>query len=270
MSQWQDVLRMDSVLQARVSQLYEGKFPREIRHSLCVPIESHDWDLAAMDENAASACFHALLVYLEELRNRSVQENNILQGPDYPGMRQYLLRFEDKPLNLAIILSEILTEEKKILDSASEAPGCSSPATNDKCEDLDNNVNELKRQTLEVKTKMKSLEFLNENIDFIQKTWQSQVEQHVGLAKSQGFVEEQCHKRTNFITQTKKVVLQQIENILNLAQKMVASLTDVELPQWKRRQQMACIGAPADTSLDHLQKWRVLISTNLARRGPRG
>lgn len=50
-----------------------------------------DRDLAAMDENAASACFHALLVYLEELRNRSVQENNILQGPDYPGMRQYLL-----------------------------------------------------------------------------------------------------------------------------------------------------------------------------------
>lgn len=26
--------------------------------------------------------------------------------------------------------------------------GCSSPATNDKCEDLDNNVIELKRQTL--------------------------------------------------------------------------------------------------------------------------
>lgn len=82
---------------------------------------------------------------------------------------------------------------------------------------------------------MKSLEFLNENIDFIQKTWQSQgmgdththketadrfgvnscfivshfsfpVEQNIGLAQSQAVVEGECLKRTNRITRTKQVV----------------------------------------------------------------
>lgn len=44
-----------------------------------------------MDRNKAMACFRELLVYLEEQWNRSVQEKNILQGPDLPGMRDYLL-----------------------------------------------------------------------------------------------------------------------------------------------------------------------------------
>uniref|UniRef100_A0A3Q3X3D9 STAT transcription factor protein interaction domain-containing protein n=1 Tax=Mola mola TaxID=94237 RepID=A0A3Q3X3D9_MOLML len=34
MAQWQDLLGLDSTLQSRVSQLYEGRFPREIRHWL--------------------------------------------------------------------------------------------------------------------------------------------------------------------------------------------------------------------------------------------
>lgn len=262
MAQWQELLRLDSALQGQVSQLYdERKFPREIRHYLCVSIESQDWDLAAVDENAASSCFYALLMCLAEQWNRSVQENNILQGPDYPGMKDYLLKhFEGEPLKLAVVLSECLKEEKKILASASEAQGCNGPAMDQKWRELDNKVNELKQKTAEMKKEMKSLEFLNENIDFIQKTWQSQVEQNIGLAQSQAVVEEECLKRTNFITQTKQMVLQQIVNILKLAQELMVTLTDVELPGWKRRQQMACIGSPVDTCLDHLQKWFTTVA----------
>nr|WKF45145.1 signal transducer and activator of transcription 1-like protein [Epinephelus akaara] len=262
MAQWQDLLRLDSALQGRVSQLYdEKKFPREIRHYLCVLIESQNWDLAAVDENTASTCFYALLLCLDEQWGRSVQENNILQGPDFPGMKDYLLKhFGGEPLKLAVVLSECLKEEKKILASASEAQGCNSPAVDQKWRELDNKVNELKQKTAEVKKEMKSLEFLNENIDFIQKTWQSQVEQNIGLAQSQAFVEGECLKRTNRITQTKQMVLEQIVNILKLAQEVVLTLTDVELPEWKSRQQMACIGSPVDTCLDHLQKWFTTVA----------
>uniref|UniRef100_A0A3Q1FAF8 Signal transducer and activator of transcription 1b n=1 Tax=Acanthochromis polyacanthus TaxID=80966 RepID=A0A3Q1FAF8_9TELE len=52
-----------------------------------------------------------------------------------------------------------------------------------------------------------------------------------------------------------QIVLQQLCGILNHTSQVVATLTDVELPKWKHRQQMACIGSPVDTSLDHLQKW---------------
>ncbi|KAI4805488.1 hypothetical protein KUCAC02_010100 [Chaenocephalus aceratus] len=268
MAQWQDLLRLDAALQARVSQLYEGRFPREIRHYLCVLIESLDWDLAAGDENAASTCFHALLEDLQGQWIRSVQENILLQGPDYTGMKDYLLKnFEYKPLNLAVILSECLKEERKIKASASEAQACGSPDIDRKWKwkDMDNKINELKRLILEVKKEMKSLEILNDNLDFIQKTWQNKVEQDIGLARSHAVVEEECCKRTNFITQTKQVVLQEIGNILNLAQPIVATLTEVELSEWRLRQQLACIGSPADTCLDHLQKWFTAVAEVLLR-----
>lgn len=44
-----------------------------------------------MDENKANTCLRALLMFLDEQWNRSVQENNILQGPDFRGMKDYLL-----------------------------------------------------------------------------------------------------------------------------------------------------------------------------------
>ncbi|KAI3356555.1 hypothetical protein L3Q82_017753 [Scortum barcoo] len=265
MSQWQELLRLDPALQGQVSQLYEKRFPREIRHCLCILIESQDWDSAAVDENKASTCFYTLLVYLEEQWNLSMQENSILQGPDFSGMKNYLLRhFQDNPLNLAKILSDCLREESKILASSSKAQGCDSSAMEQKWRELDNKVNELQRQSLEVKKEIKSLEALNEKLDFIQKTWQSQVEHWIGLAQS-SVVEEECLKRANFITQTKQMALQQIVNILTLAEQIVLTITDVELPEWKRRQQLACIGSPADTSLDHLQKWFSMVADVLLR-----
>ncbi|XP_042350459.1 signal transducer and activator of transcription 1-alpha/beta-like [Plectropomus leopardus] len=262
MAQWQELLKLDSALQGRVRQLYDQRqFPREIRHYLSGVIERQDWDLAAVDVNTANTCFYTLLLTLEEQWNRSVQENNILQGPDFTGMKDYLQEhFEAQPQSLAVVLSECLKEENKILSSASEAQGCSSPSMDQKWGELDSKVNELKQKTAEVKKELKSLEFLNENIDFIQKTWQSQVEQNIGLALSHAVVEEECLKRTKFITQTKQMLLQQIVNILKMAQQIVATLITVELPQWKRRQQMSCIGSPVDTSLDHLQKWFTTVA----------
>lgn len=59
------------------------------------------------------------------------------------------------------------------------------------------------------------------------------------------------------------MLLQQIVNILQLAGEIVATLTEVELPQWKRRQQVACIGSPVDTCLDHLQKWWERVGTTV-------
>uniref|UniRef100_A0AAQ5ZT80 SH2 domain-containing protein n=1 Tax=Amphiprion ocellaris TaxID=80972 RepID=A0AAQ5ZT80_AMPOC len=53
---------------------------------------------------------------------------------------------------------------------------------------------------------------------------------------------------------------QQLYDILNHASQVVTTLTDVELPTWKHRQQMACIGSPVDTSLDHLQKWFTIVA----------
>ncbi|XP_067373544.1 signal transducer and activator of transcription 1-alpha/beta-like isoform X2 [Channa argus] len=251
MAQWQELLRLN-LLQGHLSHLYETKFPRHIRHTLCFYIESQDWDLAAVDPKKAAACFHEILVYLEEQWNRSIQEGKILEAPDFLGIKEYLVNnFQNEPKNLAIILSECLLEEKKTLASNQ---ACGRPAVDEKSQLLHSSISELKRQTMDVKKEMKSLEVLYENLDYIQKTFQSKVQQYAGWAESSA-VNEECLKQCSFIMQTKQLVLRQIGKILKTAEQIVAILTDVELPDWKLRQQMACIGCPLATSLDHLQEW---------------
>uniref|UniRef100_A0A3Q0RGJ0 Signal transducer and activator of transcription 1b n=1 Tax=Amphilophus citrinellus TaxID=61819 RepID=A0A3Q0RGJ0_AMPCI len=146
MAQWQALLKLDSALQSRVCQLYEKRFPREIRHYLCVWIENQD-------------CWRCSF------------------------SREY------EPLNLAVLLSECLKEEKQILASVCEV--------------------------------QVSLMLLYLFFSF-------------------------------FVLQ---IVQRQLVNILKQTHQVVETLTDVELPEWKRRQQLACIGSPAETSLDHLEKW---------------
>ncbi|XP_069554874.1 signal transducer and activator of transcription 1-alpha/beta-like [Brachyistius frenatus] len=260
MAQWQDLLRLDAALQTRVRQLYAGRFPREIRHSLCDWIEGQDWDSAAVDELKAFVCFNALLVFLEEQWKRSVEENNILQGPDFSWMKDYLTEhFENEPLNLARLLSECLNEEKKILNSVSERKGCRTPGMEKTWRELDSRVNELKRLSLEVKRNTKEMEGLNEKLVFVQEKWQDLVEQQARLASSEAVIEE-CHRRANFITQTKMTLREKVVNILKEADQIVETLTNVELPQWKLRQQMACIGSPVDCSVDNLQKWFTTVA----------
>uniref|UniRef100_A0A3Q1EVF1 Signal transducer and activator of transcription 1-like n=1 Tax=Acanthochromis polyacanthus TaxID=80966 RepID=A0A3Q1EVF1_9TELE len=164
-------------------------------------------------------------------------------------------QFQNEPQNLARILSHCLKEEKKILALASKTQGCNNPSMEQNSTELDNKVNGLKQQTLEVKREIKTLEDLYEQLDLIQKTWPSRVQQCNEMNQSRAAVEEDCLERESFITQTKQIVLQQLCGILNHTSQVVATLTDVELPKWKHRQQMACIGSPVDTSLDHLQKW---------------
>ncbi|XP_051814509.1 signal transducer and activator of transcription 1-alpha/beta-like [Acanthochromis polyacanthus] len=256
MAQWQALLQLDSGLQRQVSQLYERTFSREIRHYACHWIEKQDWDLATVDVNTAISCFHAFQDYLEELWKRSVLENRILQGPNFLNMKDSLVnQFQNEPQNLARILSHCLKEEKKILALASKTQGCNNPSMEQNSTELDNKVNGLKQQTLEVKREIKTLEDLYEQLDLIQKTWPSRVQQCNEMNQSRAAVEEDCLERESFITQTKQIVLQQLCGILNHTSQVVATLTDVELPKWKHRQQMACIGSPVDTSLDHLQKW---------------
>uniref|UniRef100_A0A8D3CR57 Signal transducer and activator of transcription 1b n=1 Tax=Scophthalmus maximus TaxID=52904 RepID=A0A8D3CR57_SCOMX len=154
MAQWGEMLRLDLV-QGRLSQLYERKFPRHIRHCLSFCIET------------SSAVLYMLFRRLTQLCSVSQRH------------------FQDEPQNLARILSGLLC--------------CCF--------------------------------FL--------------------------CIFNVCHVFCVFYLQ---MVLVEILNILKQAEQIVAVLTDVELPEWKRRQQKACVGGPVDTSLDHLQKWFTTVA----------
>ncbi|XP_056322050.1 signal transducer and activator of transcription 1-like [Danio aesculapii] len=58
----------------------------------------------------------------------------------------------------------------------------------------------------------------------------------------------------------REVVMKDIANALTLAEQIQFTLITEELPEWKKRQQMACIGGPHNTCLDQLQNWFTVVA----------
>lgn len=54
---------------------------------------------------------------------------------------------------------------------------------------------------------------------------------------------------------TWKEVVRQMVDALNMAEQIQYILITKELQEWKRRQQIACIGGPPNACLDQLQTW---------------
>lgn len=50
-------------------------------------------------------------------------------------------------------------------------------------------------------------------------------------------------------------VVVQLTDLLGVAQALISDVTSEELPEWKQRQQIACIGGPPNACVDQLQKW---------------
>uniref|UniRef100_A0A8C8LUP9 SH2 domain-containing protein n=1 Tax=Oncorhynchus tshawytscha TaxID=74940 RepID=A0A8C8LUP9_ONCTS len=59
------------------------------------------------------------------------------------------------------------------------------------------------------------------------------------------------------------VVVNQISDILCLAEQIQFNLVTVEVPEWKHRQQIACIGGPPNACLDQLQIWFTAVAEGL-------
>ncbi|XP_051937891.1 signal transducer and activator of transcription 1-alpha/beta-like [Hippocampus zosterae] len=215
MAQWEALLRLDAAFQEQVIQLYERKFPRQIRHYVSAWIENQDWHSASVDDLKAKTSFNSLLNSLEEEWGRCVQDNDILQSPDLPRIKDYLLNhFANDPKSLAAILCECLEEEKKILQQSQ--------------------LESLKKMSEELGTEIESLERLHEKLGSIHAT-------------------QDVEDQNNFLKRTKQIALRQIWKIFETASVVLETLTTVDLPDWKRRQQLACLGSPVDTRLDHLQ-----------------
>ncbi|XP_059426817.1 signal transducer and activator of transcription 2 isoform X2 [Carassius carassius] len=66
---------------------------------------------------------------------------------------------------------------------------------------------------------------------------------------------EGLQKLLNALDKCRKNFLSDISTMLDAADVLSSALIDEELVDWKWRQQKSCIGAPDDTSLEHLEKW---------------
>uniref|UniRef100_A0A8C2KYE4 Signal transducer and activator of transcription n=1 Tax=Cyprinus carpio TaxID=7962 RepID=A0A8C2KYE4_CYPCA len=212
----------------QVDQLYDEAFPMEIRQYLSQWIESHDWESVASNVSLATLRFHELLNQLDEHYSRLNLGNNFLLQHNIRKIKRNLQEhFQEDPVHMAMIISSTLNEERKILENALR--------------------NQVRHLVLHYKQVIQVLEDVQDEYDFKRNTLQSRV--------SYFFL--------NIPYICVQVVIKEIANALTLAEQIELTLISEELPEWKKRQQMACIGGPPNACLDQLQSWFTAVAESL-------
>ncbi|XP_051885779.1 signal transducer and activator of transcription 1-alpha/beta-like [Pristis pectinata] len=270
MSQWYQLQQLDSKFLEQVDQLYDDTFPMEIRQYLAQWLEAKDWEHAATNDSMATVLFHELLTQLDDQYSRFTLENNFLLQHNIRKIKRNLqVFFQEEPILMALTISNSLNEEKKILENAlKDEKNHVGPLQNgvilDKQKQLDRNVKAVKSSVQEIEQEIKSLEDLQDELDFRSKTLQSREHEVNGLAQNE-IKQEKLHLHNMMLKldMKRKEVINETACLLNEVEQIEGLLINEELVEWKRRQQIACIGGPPNTCLDQLQQWFTLLAESL-------
>uniref|UniRef100_A0A8C9TZP6 Signal transducer and activator of transcription n=1 Tax=Scleropages formosus TaxID=113540 RepID=A0A8C9TZP6_SCLFO len=278
MSQWYQLQQLDSKYLEQLDQLYDDTFPMEIRQYLSQSSFPHPLHPSRHPYVALHGwCSFSLSLHHPPLYSRFALENNFLLQHNIRKIKRNLQdHFQEDPVHMAMIICRYLKEEKKILALAknTEVPpfyrqqgkrvslllglciavlvelrSCSSPP----------------RQ--ETEQKIKSLEDLQDEHDFKHKTLQSRGEREhdLNMTNQREIRHEEMVIREMFLKLSVKreEVVRQMAEVLNLAEQIQYDLIKDKLPEWKRRQQFACIGGPPNACLDQLQTWFTAVAESL-------
>ncbi|XP_054882162.1 signal transducer and activator of transcription 1a isoform X2 [Poeciliopsis prolifica] len=266
MAQWCQLQMLDSKYLEQVDQLYDDSFPMDIRQYLSRWIESIDWDTVAVQDSLATIRFHDLLAQLDDQHSRFALESNFLQQHNFRKIKRNLQdRFQEDPVTMAMIISRNLKEEQKILACAKEAEegeGTVSAMVVEK-QKLDNKVKELKDKVQFLDQMLKNLEDLQDEYDFKMNTLKNQNELNGMTAKELEKEKFNTARMCIELKQKRHDVVSFLSELLNLTQSLIQDLINEELPEWKQRQQIACIGGPPNACVDQLQNWFTAVAESL-------
>ncbi|XP_056287034.1 signal transducer and activator of transcription 1-alpha/beta-like isoform X5 [Pseudoliparis swirei] len=268
MAQWEQLQLLDCKYLEQVDQLYDDSFPMDIRQYLSRWIESIDWDTAAYQDSLATVRFHDLLTQLDDQHGRFALDNNFLLQHNIRKIKRNLQdRFQEDPVHMAMVISRNLKEEKKILENAKNTEQVSEgsvSATMVEKQKLDNKVKDMKDRIQVADQYFKNLEDLQDEYDFKvnnQKNRENDVNglSAMELAKEKMTVERMC---LDLKTKRQEAVTQ-LSDLLTATQALLADLISEELPEWRQRQQIACIGGAPNACVDQLQSWFTSVAESL-------
>ncbi|RXN09234.1 signal transducer and activator of transcription 1-alpha beta-like isoform X1 [Labeo rohita] len=271
MSQWLELQQLDSKYLEQVDQLYDDNFPMAIRQYLSSWIESHDWDHVANVENESLATvrFHDLLTQLDHQHSRFAMEKDFLNQHNIRKIKRNLQSlFQDNPVTMAMIISRNLSEERKILAAAQQSESRTENTQNnmivEKHREMDGRVKDVKMKVQETEQTIKNLEDLQDEYDFKSKTLQSREELN-GTISKEDLNRERLTIRAMFmkLNETRVSAITQMSDVLNIMDPLIFELISTELSEWKRRQQMFCIGGLTNVCLDQLQNWFTSLGESL-------
>ncbi|XP_049609198.1 signal transducer and activator of transcription 1a isoform X2 [Syngnathus scovelli] len=259
MAQWNQLQMLDSKYLEQVDLLYDDSFPMDIRAYLSKWIESIDWDLVMDQESLAVVRFHELLAQLDDQHSRFSQENNFLQQHTCRKIKRNLQdKFQDDPMHMAMIISKNLKDERVILacaQSTMEGEGMVSAMVVEK-QKLDGKMKEMKERAQLADQTIKNLEDQQDEYDFKFNTLKNRENELHDMMPKEVEKEKRIIMKMFMDLKTKRQdVMVQLTELLNVTQALVSDLISEELPEWKRRQQIACIGGPPNACLDQLQNW---------------
>uniref|UniRef100_A0AAR2ITV3 Signal transducer and activator of transcription n=1 Tax=Pygocentrus nattereri TaxID=42514 RepID=A0AAR2ITV3_PYGNA len=232
MAQWNQLQQLETRYLEQLYHLYSDSFPMELRQFLAPWIESQDWAYAANKESHATLVFHNLLGEIDQQYSRFLQENNVLYQHNLRRIKQHLQsKYLEKPMEIARIVARCLWEEQRLLQTATTAQQVWT-YTFTRC-------SLFSKVSTDMEQKMKMLENLQDDFDFNYKTLKS------AGGKKYMFL-------SLFFLQQ---IVTEMAGLLQAMDFVQKNLTDEELADWKRRQQIACIGGPPNICLDRLETW---------------
>uniref|UniRef100_A0A8C7XS35 Signal transducer and activator of transcription n=1 Tax=Oryzias sinensis TaxID=183150 RepID=A0A8C7XS35_9TELE len=239
MAQWGQLQMLDCKYLEQVDQLYDDSFPMDIRQYLSKWIESIDWDTVAMQDSLATIRFHDLLAQLDDQHSRFALENNFLLQHNIRKIKRNLQdRFQEDPVHMAMIISRNLKEEQNILAKAKSM------------EMVDVNI--------------KNVEDLQDEYDFRVNSLKNRENEMNGMTAKELEKEKMGIARMGFELKSKRQdAVIQLSDLLTVIHALLTDLISEELPEWKQRQQIACIGGPPNACVDQLQNWFTAAAESL-------
>uniref|UniRef100_A0A7M4EY19 Signal transducer and activator of transcription n=1 Tax=Crocodylus porosus TaxID=8502 RepID=A0A7M4EY19_CROPO len=269
MSQWSQVQQLEIKFLEQVDQFYDDNFPMEIRHLLAQWIESQDWEAASNNEPMATILLQNLLIQVEEQLDRVSQEKNLLLIHNLKRIRKLLQgKYHGNPMHIAVIISNCLREERRILAAASmpvQGPlekSLQNSVVSERQRNVEHKVSAIKNSAQMTEQDVKYLEDLQEEFDFRYKTIQSleQNDKNSALIKQEMLT---LQDMLNTLDYKRKEVLSKIVQVIDEIDVLMNNMLIEELLDWKRRQQIASIGGPLHGGLDQLQNCFTLLAESL-------
>uniref|UniRef100_A0A6Q2Y4X0 Signal transducer and activator of transcription n=1 Tax=Esox lucius TaxID=8010 RepID=A0A6Q2Y4X0_ESOLU len=265
MSQWKQIQQLEIKYLEQVDYLYDDNFPMDIRQVLSSWIESQDWDTAANHESMATVLLNNLLSQLER---QCSQEQNFLQRHNLKIINQQLqLKYKASPLHMAGVIATCLREERRIISTASiqeQGPlekSMQNPVAFERQKNLDNRVAVIRSRVQMMDQAVKHLEDMQDDFDFRYKTLQSRdpADRNTDVMKQEVTRLQEMLNNLDF----KRKVLSKMRDVIKEIDALVVSQLNPELMEWKRKQQINCIGGPMLTGLEQLQNWFTLTAQSL-------
>ncbi|XP_015398669.1 signal transducer and activator of transcription 4 isoform X6 [Panthera tigris] len=171
-------------------------------------------------------------------------------------------------MHVAVVISNCLREERRILAAANmpvQGPlekSLQSSSVSERQRNVEHKVTAIKNSVQMTEQDTKYLEDLQDEFDYRYKTIQTmdQGDKNNALMNQEVLTLQEMLNSLDF---KRKEALSKMTQIVNETDLLMNSMLMEELQDWKRRQQIACIGGPLHNGLDQLQNCFTLLAESL-------